>query len=693
MRRGSAIVLAAILGLGSREAAAQEPPAHESPAPLEVHIAPGGSDANPGTVARPLRTLEGARDTLRTLAGDGSKRQPVTVWLHAGDYERARSFVLGPEDSGTPDAPVSYRARPGEVVRLLGGRTVPAAAFEPVPAGPQAERLDPTARAHVLAADLRALGITDFGDPTDAGRRLELFFDDVPMTLARWPNEGFVTIEAVCETEPLVAHGIRGDRVGRFRIEGDRPRRWIGEIEHARLHGYWFWDWSESYESIESIDADTLEIRLAPPYHHYGYRKGQRFYALNLLGELDRPGEWYLDREAGRLYFWPPAPPSTGRIVVSILEDPLVVMRGVSHVELRGVVLEATRGTAVTIEGGRGNRIAGCVIRNTGAGGVAIRSGEGHGVSGCDLHRLGSVAVTLEGGDRPTLTPAGNFAANNDIRDFGRLKRTYSGAIHLAGVGNRASNNRIHDAPHLAILFGGNENVMERNEIHDVCRETGDVGVFYTGRDWTVRGNVIRHNYIHDVHGPGALGAQVVYLDDAASGSLVFGNIIVRSSRAMLIGGGRDNRIENNVIVDCPESIRIDDRGLNWMKGHVGPGGIMRERLAALPTREEPWASRYPELVGILENDPGAPRGNIVQRNAIVRSGAMSFAASVVEHGTIENNRTSDAAPVFADETGGNLRLREGPIRIREIPGFEPIPADAIGLRDDAHRRSLPPLR
>jgi len=32
----------------------------------------------------------------------------------------------------------------------------------------------------------------------------------------------------------------------------------------------------------------------------------------------------------------------------------------------------------------------------------------------------------------------------------------------LSGVGNRASHNLIHDAPHAAILFGGNDHRIEQ---------------------------------------------------------------------------------------------------------------------------------------------------------------------------------------------------------------------------------------
>ena len=126
-------------------------------------------------------------------------------------------------------------------------------------------------------------------------------------------------IADVVKNEPVDVRGTKGDQVGQIVYDGDRPKRWVGEKD-VWLHGYWFWDWSDQRQRIESIDTERRIITLAKPYHSYGYRKGQWFYAFNLLSELDEPGEWYLDRTADRLYFWPPTPIESGRAVVSETE-------------------------------------------------------------------------------------------------------------------------------------------------------------------------------------------------------------------------------------------------------------------------------------------------------------------------------------------------------------------------------------
>jgi len=651
---------------------------------MNIYVSPDGSDTNPGTRCRPFGTLEGARRAIRKLRRNGLLRGGVTVWIAGGFYERSRSFTLTARDSGTTGAPVVYRAVSGHEARLVGGKRIPASAFAKVADRSVLKRLVPAARGKVVEADLKALGIRDLGDATALGRRPELFFNQRPMTLARWPNEGFTTIRDVAGGSPVMVHGIKGDKVGKLVYKGNRPSRWAAESD-ARLHGYWFWDWSDSYEKIASIDPRRRVIATAPPYHHYGYRVGQRFYAVNLLAELDTPGEWYVDRDRGILYFWPPAPISRAEIVFSMLQTPLVAMKGVSQVVLRGLTLEATRGAAIQVSGGAEVRVVQCTVRNTGTDAALVSGGTHHGVSGCHIYQTGAAGIVLSGGDRRRLTPSRHYAVDNHIHDFSRLMRTYAPALRLAGVGCRAAHNHIHHAPHMAVAFGGNDHVMELNEIHDVCRETGDVGVFYTGRDWTMRGNVIRHNFVHHVHGPGLWGAQVIYLDDAASGTVVRGNVIYRCARAMLIGGGRDNVIDNNIIVACEESIRIDNRGLNWMADHVGAGGVMQERLKAVPYRKPPWSRRYPKLVNILQDDPAAPKGNIVRRNVIHRTPAMNLAPEAEALGTVADNFTTRGPVGFANPRGMDFRLKKSSIIHKRIPGFKRIPFEKIGPRRQSH--------
>lgn len=672
----------------------------------EFFVSPAGHDGDAGTMEKPFVTLERARDAVRESrkaaqpAGAGT-----TIWLRAGDYPRNAALELTDADSGAVDAPVVWRAFGDDQVRLIGGRTV--SGFKPVDDAAMSGRLHTDARGSVRQVDLRALGITAFGDMQRRGYALqapghcEVFYEGKPMPLARWPNDGqWAHIAGI--PEGLGADDGHGGRMGSlaagFTIDDVRPFGWKDPRE-AWAHGYWAWDWANSYERIESLDAARRLIKTAPPHGHFGFRRGQRLFFLNVLEELDQPGEWFLDRAAGVLYFWPPdgAGPDCS-VTLSLLDQPLLKLQGASHVTFQGVVFEATRVDAVVIEGGAGNRIRGCIIRNVGNRGVTVAGGTNHGLVDCDIFDTGDGGVSLTGGDRQTLTPGGHFVENCHFQRQGRWSKCYVPAVYLHGVGQRAAHNLIHDHPHAAVIFWGNDHLIEFNEIHHIALETGDVGAIYTGRDYTFRGNKVRHNFVHHTGGQG-MGSMGVYMDDFASGTEIYGNVFYKVQRAIYIGGGRDHEIVNNVFVDCTPAVKIDGRGLSpapvW-RGFLQ--GTMRTALAAVPA--DLYRERYPAMKGFdaYYGPPGGPgihgdafkgvppEGNVVARNICVGDwlsiGGLAEATMVAQHGNL-----TGPDPGFVDAGKMDFRLRADAPALKA--GFEPIPLEKIGLQksDDRRRR------
>jgi len=649
----------------------------------ELHVAVGGNDANPGTAEKPFATLERARNEIRALrkAGASPEGGGIIVSLHAGRYELATPLTLGAEDAGTKSSPTLYRAWPGDEVQLSGGKQI--ANWQIVSDPTELVRLDPAAHGQVYRADLRALGVTEFGQMGGGfglreGPGLELFFQGKPMTISRFPNEGFIAITGVEGTTEVKWGNRSGVAEGVFTCESDRLGRWTQEKD-ARVLGYWFHDWAEQRQRIESIDVTARRITLAKPYHHYGYRAGQWFYAFNLLCEIDQPGEWCLDRQAGVLYFWPPSPIASGNAVVSILEN-LIVMNDAAHVAIRGLDLEHVRGTAVVIEGALENQIAGCTVRNVGGWAVNLK-GEKSSVSGCEIDATGDGGISLGGGDRSTLTPAGLLAENNHIHHWSRWNRMNRQGIALSGVGNRAAHNLLHDAPHTAIYFHGNDHLIEFNEIHHVCSESNDAGAIYAGRDWTMRGTVIRHNYLHHLSGFEGRGCIGIYLDDLFSGTLISGNVFYEVPRAAYIGGGRDNRIEFNLFVDCDPAVHVDSRGLGW--AHRWPTewiAEIREKrtLSGVRYDQPPFSERYPDLPRLLERDPAAPFGSVIAHNLRV-GGTWSGVDKKAEPYVTFTDNIQDLDPGFVDAAKANFQLREDFPAYRR--GFKPIPTGEIGLR------------
>jgi hypothetical protein len=142
-------------------------------------------------------------------------------------------------------------------------------------------RLAPEARNKVLTLDLRAQGITDYGDPKggfsmDADPGLELFVDDAPMSLSRYPNEGFIRITEVLGKTPVDVRGTIGAKEGVFRVEDPRIARWVGEKD-PRVLGYWFWDWADERQKVASVDAATGRSRCANPGMAPGTARGSIF--------------------------------------------------------------------------------------------------------------------------------------------------------------------------------------------------------------------------------------------------------------------------------------------------------------------------------------------------------------------------------------------------------------------------------
>ena len=294
--------------------------------------------------------------------------------------------------------------------------------------------------------------------------------------------------------------------------------------------------------------------------------------------------------------------------------------------------------------------------------------------------------MSLSGGDRKTLAPGHNFVVNCRLWRYSRWSRTYRPGVAIDGVGNRIAHCLIYDAPHNAILLSGNDHVIEYNEIHHVCLETGDAGAFYMGRDWTMRGNVVRCNYFHDLPPTQGLSGEphevmAIYLDDTASGTTVYGNVCVRASHGVMIGGGRDNLVTNNIFVDCRPAISLDARGIGWAAKYLLPGGDwdMQEKLAAVLYNQPPYSLRYPHLAELLSDNPAAPKYDVIQRNIAFQCPQwlrLEDNAQTLPGITIRENLT-DADPLFVDAPHGNYQLKQNSPAY--TLGFQRIPFEKIG--------------
>lgn len=667
----------------------------------ELFVATDGADTNPGTLARPFATLERARTELASIKkGGGGPVGGVAITLRGGVYPRNAPFTLGADDSGTADRPVVWRSHANERARLVGGRLLDATKFSVVSAtSPVWPRLDAAARGHVMSIDLEAQGITDFGTLQPRGMgpsapaALELYFDRRPMQLARWPDPG----ESLAGGPAPIKDGFAavGERLSdtAFRYAGDRPTRW-GSAPEVWLHGYWKFPWADLHVRPSTIATSTRTITFgAVP--GYGIASGQPYYAENLLEEITQPGEWYLERSTGILYFWPPTALPGHEAIVSTLDAPLVRLTGASFVRFSGVDLEVGRRELVDIQGGESGTFTGCRLLGAGTSAVNV-VGKNHVVDHCEIAYPGDGGVHVAGGVRASLAAGSNIVRNNDIHHFGRFRWTYQAAVDVMGAGNVVAHNHVHDAPHVAILYSGNNHVIELNHIHDVLRYSSDAGAIYSGRDWGYRGNEIRHNFIHDLSTTfSGFGVHGIYLDDTLAGIHVHGNVLYRiTGNGVLAGGGRDNVIENNLIVKCGVGLYADARGLTSGNAIPNDSGNFLQRLTRDGIRYQapPWSTAYPALAAI-PNDwsiIGAPNvhwrypeGSVFSRNLGWANGRWIQESNyggdgVLNHYAATADNVMNQDPKFVDESKLDLRLAPGSPAL-SIPGFQPIPFRSIG--------------
>ena len=695
---------------------------------LRLFVAPDGADGNPGTELRPFRTLECARDAVRELKERGPlPAGGVAVMLKGGVYRReSESFALSAEDSGTAGAPIIYQAVPGETPILRGGRAIHG--FTPLADPVGKRRISAAAQPHVLQVDLRAAGVSDLGELRPRGRgigithdpdvpaHLELFFDGRPMSLARWPNdtpkmsERFTTVD-VSAQETIRDHGRQVAReVDYFSYTDSRQDAWAAEPD-AWVYGCWQYLFFGSYNQVTRIDPEKRRIHMdwnrKTPYEliRREFAHGAPYQGINLLCELDSPGEWYLERASGILFFWPPSDIDKSAAVVSVLEQPLITLDDVSRVVLRGLTLEAGRQHGIVVKGGESVLLAGCVLRNLGVTGVEIDGGAGHEVVGCDLAHLGDAGIRMSGGDIEGLMASEHLVENCHIHHYARWNRVgYQPAVGLRGVGNRVSHCLIHDAPHQAFCVDDNDNVVEYSEIHDVCHEAGDAGAYYmygtsVQQALLERGQVIRYNYWHDLphnesfkHVANA-SRRCIYIDSFNSNITVYGNIFrtFAARSGAVFFGVCDNRVENNVFHRCFTSVNLSDR--TWLYERVNkPPGYPIDTALAKAAANPVWARRYPRLASFPPQAADTSvflAGNVVARNIASECDTfISGSDRSIGLARIERNWT-EGDPGLRDPDNGDFGLRpDAPVLA--ACGFEPLPLAEIGLYNDELRATWP---
>ncbi|MBI3922301.1 MAG: right-handed parallel beta-helix repeat-containing protein, partial [Armatimonadetes bacterium] len=657
-----------------------------------LYVATNGNDAWSGRMAKPngsrtagpLATLTGAREAIRKLKATGLS-EPVQVMISGGPYRLTSPLVLQPQDSGTAECPVTYCAAPGSRPVISGGRVIKG-----------------------WRQQAKGLWVADLPEALEGKLAFRsLFVNGQRRTLARSPNEGFYYIasKAALVTDPQTGKETDPANLA-FRFRPGEIKAWdnLNDIDAVI-----YFHWESGMLRLKSVDEVAQTVTFTGPMKWPFWSK-QRYFVENFPEALDAPGEWYLDRYAGKLYYRPmPGENMTKAQVVAPVVTQLVLFQGepeagmwVEHVRFEGLSFQHADYTlepeghgdwqaAVTIpaviqaRGAKDCSLEGCEIAHVGQYGVWFSWGcKNNRVVQCHLHDLGAGGVRIgEGGIPPNeaLQTSGNVVDNNLIHDGGIL---FPGAVGVwigQSCDNQVSHNEICDMNYTAISCGWTwgfgptwafRNRIEFNHLHHLMRGVlSDGAAIYTLG--TSPGTVVRNNLIHDVwcfaEGYGAGG---IYPDEGSSQILIENNVVYRTlSGGLTVHYGRDDIARNNI----------------FALGRDGQVYLGRQDMNSSLTFERNIV--YYTEGTLFTRDSKLTADNNVYWNASGEPVTFLNEESLEDwrkRGVDEHAVIAD--PLFVDPKNGDFRLKPDSPALKL--GFQPIDVSQAGLYGASSWTNLP---
>lgn len=569
---------------------------------MDIYVSTNGRDTNAGTKDAPFGSFVRAREEARKYTG-------AVVHIEAGRYFIRDTIELDERDSNTV-----YSAS-GEVI-FDGGIVLNNADIQDY-------------QGSIKMVDLRPYGVRlgEYGergfDRNYINAPNELFVDSKPYAVARYPKEGRVIYQEgdILDPGSIPRRGDYACKSAVIRLGKELVRKWA-DAKDAYIGGCPCWSWADECLKIESFDSENGTVKTkTPAIFGFGANGQSGWYVVNLLEELTQPGEYYVDKNAQKLYFIPEYDVADSFLQLSVLDKVMLAIEGAENLTIEGITFENSRNSGIYIERGNSVKIRNCVFRNLGILAVQIGqgaqpqphgrnngrgdreagvpepkpiaremgswtkyiyefaawdnfAGENHCVENCKIYDTGCGGILLSGGNRKTLKAGNNKVYNCEITRVNRLDLTYKAAVNIMGVGNKIEHCEIYDLPHFAIYLHGNDHLIEYNKIHDVVKKASDAGAFYMGRDASEVGNILRYNYFAHIRNhiknsktERSAGVTAIYFDDFAIYNTVYGNYfydIKCGGTSMFTtihhNNGGLTTIANNFFIDCEPALNPGSR-------------------------------------------------------------------------------------------------------------------------------------
>ncbi len=672
-----------------------------------LYVAKNGKDTNSGSIDAPLASVEGAINKIKALKETSSTgKDGVVVYIREGEYLIEKTIELDESISGTEDARILIRNYPGETVDFVGAATLSWDDFKQVKDENILSKIpDDTAKANLYAADLHKLGyknlpaqtlpgsysyweeiadiLAEHGIYETGATASELIINGNTMTLARYPNDGFMKIGDIIEEG-----NVQLKEPFEFVVNDARVKNWVN-AKDAILYGTFQYSWATLSTFLGSVDAKKNSIKAKYPIYHTA-TKDQEFYIYNLIEEIDMPGEYYIDRDEGMLYIYAPEE-NVESVMYTTLDQTMFNFSGADYITLKGINMKYTRHRFVNITNDSENiEVIGSEVTYNGLGSSFEVRGKNNKVLDCYFHDCEG-GLSVSGGNRATLTGANNLVENCVFERCERITKSYMGAIFMNGVGNKVNYNDMSDAGHLLVSFAGNLNELSYNNIFKGCTNTDDMGAVYAGRDFTQRGNLIKNNYIHDIGGAnrGTNGVHGIFLDDFWSAADIVGNVFAEITGGGVMFAGSYNVVDNNIFVNTgitKGTSMVLSRSYDY--GGTDYEAEYQKRLDAVPYKSDIWLETFPEIANVVSADGKFDTNNyiVVTNNVLYNSPAPRTSEEVRKTITEKNNISFLSDPGFYDLENQNYLLKEDSEVYEKIPDFKPIPFTRIGSYSERAR-------
>jgi hypothetical protein len=670
-------------------------------AAVEFHVAVRGNDQQPGTAAAPFASLKRAQQAVRATRQASKQAGPVTVIVHGGVYRIAEPLVFEPQDSGTAAAPIVYQGAAGEKAVLSGGQAITGW------------------RKHDQRLWVAELPEVKAG----TWRFRQLFVNGEGRPRARTPNAGFFRITGLPDGGHKVPYNTPSRR---FNFKpGDLDSRWTN-LQDVEVIVYHFWN--DTHLHVQSVDAGQNLVTFAHPSRRVFTDDftpgGARYVVDNVFEGLDEPGEWYLNRKTGQLYYWPkPGEDLTRAAVVAPRLTSFVQLRGeptkqqvVEHLTLRNLTFEychfdlppgdandyqaaMTVAAAVTMTGARQCRIEHCTLRNLGAYGVDVGRGcRDNAFTGNELAYLGGGGFRVNGGTdgaHPLDRTAGNLIVDNHLHHYGEVFPAAVGVLLMHTDGNQVTHNHIHHGWYTGVSIGwewgylrsvSRDNQIDFNHIHHIGQGLlSDMGGVYTLG--VSPGTTVRNNVIHDVDA-NQYGGWGIYHDEGSTHILVENNVVYRTKFAPFnIHYAKEVTVRNNVFalgrleqlsrgrVEPHRSVFFEGNIVYWREGTLFKGNWqdVPYEFHANPTHTAKHG--LAKLTSTFECDWNLYFNPTLKRDEVKFPGGKW--ADWQQRGKDRHSQYAD--PRFVDADRDDFRLR--PDSPAWALGFRPIDLSQVGPR------------